>query len=248
VADERDAFRFLVSPYHPETLRYPVAGAIMMPGDRLRHALTWNVFRTLEQIAPSLWMRPLLARCDGLSDGYDSAPHTVSVSCWSRIAPTPSAMLRRGRRDPLAVDVVVETDDTVVSLITPPPSDLMGRVLSETAEGGLLDLAEATAWLAGARHAYIGVVLPVEADDDVWMARVRRRATRVNRVLQATGRGVANVRGMGPLTWMALHDVLMDAAESSFIATSERLLAMTTGKWMADRLLNRPLETQRRLA
>src|SRR5688500_11532959 len=138
-----------------------------MPGDRLRHALTWNSFRTLEQIAPSLWMRPLLARCAGLSDGYDSAPHVVSVSCWSRIAPTPSAMLRRGRREPMPVDVIVETDDTVVSFITPSPEDLLARVLSETAEGGLLDLAEATAWLAGTRHAYLGIVLPVEADDDL---------------------------------------------------------------------------------
>ena len=248
MADERDAFRFLVSPYHPDTQRYPIAGAITSPGDRLRHALTWNVFRTFEQIAPSLWMRPLLARCVGLSDGYDSAPHTVSVSCWSRIAPTPSAMLRRGRRDLIPVDVIVETDDTVVSVITPPLPDLLGRVLSETAEGGLLDLAEATSWLAGTRRAYVGVVLPLEADDDVWLTRIRRRAARVGNVLHTTARGVSNLRGMGPLTWTALHDVLTDASESSSVATSERELAMLTARWMAERLRSRSRQTERRLA
>lgn len=246
--DERDIFRFLVSPYHPDTRRYPVNGAVTMPTDRLRHALTWNVFRTLEQIAPSLWMRSLLARCAGLSDGYDSAPHTVAVACWPCLLHTPSAMLRRGRRDAIPVDVVVETDDTVVTFIVPPYADLVGRVLSETAEGGLLDVAEATAWLAGTRHAYVSVVLPVEADCDVWAARVRDRATRVGRVLRTTGRGVTNVRGIGGITWTGLHDVLMKVAESSFITTSERALALMTSKWMNDRLRDLPAQTERRLA
>ena len=49
-----DAFRLLVSPYHPDTLRHPASGRDSTPSDRLRHAMTWNVFKTLEQIAPKV--------------------------------------------------------------------------------------------------------------------------------------------------------------------------------------------------
>lgn len=232
----KDAFRLLVSPYHPDTLRYPAAGPVITPSERLRHALTWNVFKTLEQIAPSVWMRPLIARCAGLPDGYDSAPHITAVTCWSTLAPAPSAMLRRGRRRGVGVSAIVDTDDTVLTFVTPAPADLLDRVLSETAEDGLLDLAEAAAYLAGTRSAYVSVVLPIESDEEVWAARVRRRAERVRRLLSASGRGPANIRGIGVTTWTALHELLSEIGASRFISKSEQNCAVTTAHWMRERL------------
>lgn len=232
---EKDAFRLLISPYHPDTLRYPAA-AVVTPSERLRHALTWNVFKTLEQIAPSLWMRPLVARCAGLPDAYNSAPQVTMVTCWTTLEPAPSARLRRGGRQPMPVSVIIDTDDTVITLLTPSPAELLSRVLSDTAENGLLDVAEATAWLAGTRSAYISVVLPIEANEEVWSARVTRRAERVHRVLQAGVRPPANVQGIGMTTWPALHELLAETAASTFIADAERRCALTTLDWMSERL------------
>lgn len=242
---EPDAFRLLVSAYHPDTLRYPASGPIATPSERLRLALTWNVFKTLEQIAPSVWMRRLVAISAGLPEGYDSAPHLTQVTCWSDLRPAPSAILRRGRRNAVPVSTIIDTDDTVIALLAPAITDLH-EVVSETKEGGLLDLAEATAWLAGARSAYVIVVLPIEADEDVWTSRVRGRAERVRRVLQAGPKGPANVRGIGATTWRALHDLLSEISASRFIAGSEQRCAMTTAEWLAARL--RPELERRNLA
>lgn len=232
----QDAYRFLVSPYHPDTLRYPAPGPVITPSERLRHALTWNVFKTLEQIAPTVWMRPLIARSVGLPDGYDSAPQTTAVTCWSTLEPAPSAMLRRGRRCGVATSAIVDTDDTVLTFVAPAPADLLARVLSETAEDGLLDLAEATAYLAGTRSAYVSVVLPIESHEEIWAARVRRRAERVHRILNASGRGPANIRGIGVTTWAALHELLSEIGASRFISKSEQKCALTTADWMSERL------------
>jgi hypothetical protein len=234
--DAADAFRLLVSPYHPDTLRYPAAGPVVKPGDRLRHALTWNVFKTLEQIAPSVWMRPLVARCAGLPDGYDSAPHVTAVTCWSDLKPAASAVLRRGRRNGVPVDAIVDTDDTIITVLAPAQDDLLGRVLSDTAADGLLDVAEATACLAGNRAAYVTVVLPLEADEEVWSARVRRRAERVLRVVNASHRGPSNIRGIGVTTWSALYDLLSEVGASRFISRTEQACARTTADWMRERL------------
>lgn len=231
-----DASRLLVSPYHPDTLRYPKSGSAITPSDRLRHALTWNVFRTLEQIAPSIWMRPLVARATGLPEGYNSAPHITAVACWSNLQPAPTAMLRRGRRHSVPVSAIIDTDDTVIAFLTPSPTELLDSVLSETAEGGLLDVAEATAYLAGTRSAYVSVVLPIEVDEQVWASRVRGRAERVTRTLSSGGRSPENIRGIGATTWDALHDLLSEVARSRFISKSEQRFAMTTAAWMNERL------------
>jgi hypothetical protein len=244
--DTSDAFRLLVSPYHPDTLRHPASRAATAASDRLRHALTWNVFKTLEQIAPSIWMRPLVARAAGLPDGYNSAPHITAVSCWSNLQPAPNAMLRQGRRCPVPVSVIVDTDDTVISFLAPSPTEMLDTVLSETAEGGLLDVAEATAYLAGTRSAYVSVVLPLEVEEQVWASRVRRRAERVARLLSARGRHPENVRGIGATTWHALHELLSEIARSRFISKSEQRCAMTTVEWMSARLADEV--SQKRLA
>ena len=236
INDERDAFRLLVSPYHPDTLRYPASGPAASASDRLRHALTWNVFKTLEQIAPSVWMRPLLARATGLPDGYRSAPHITAVTCWSNLRPAPTATLRRGRRHAVPVSAIVDTDDTVIAVLAPSPVELLDTVLSDTADGGLLDVAEATAYLAGSRCAYVSVVLPIEMDEHVWAPRVRRRAERVNRVLSSSARPPENLRGIGSTTWPALHEVLSEIARSPFIPKSEQRCAMQTVEWMNGRL------------
>ena len=232
-----EAFRLLVSPYHPDTLRYPSSDGATTPSDRLRHALTWNVFKTLEQIAPSIWMRPLVARATGLPDGYSSAPHITAVTCWSSLQPAPSAVLRRGRRRNVPVSAIVDTEDTVVTFVTPSPTEMLDSVLSETAEGGLLDVAEATAYLAGTRSAYVSVVLPIEVEEQVWGSRVRRRAERVRRVLASSGRGAGNVGGIGATTWHALHELLSEVARSRFVAKSEQRCASTTVEWMNERLV-----------
>jgi hypothetical protein len=231
-----DAFRLLVSPYHPDTLRFPAAGSAATPSDRLRHALTWNVFKTLEQIAPGIWMRPLVARAAGLPDAYSSAPHITAVTCWSNLEPAPKAMLRRARRRGVPVSVIIDTDDTVIALLTPSPTEMLDSVLSETAEGGLLDVAEATAYLAGTRSVYVSVVLPIEVNEQVWAPRVRRRADRVRRVLASSGGGVENIRGIGATTWYALHELLSEIAQLRFISKSEQRCATTTVEWMNERL------------
>lgn len=232
-SEDTSAHRLLISPYHPDTLRQPASSS---PNERLRHALTWNVFKTLEQIAPTAWMRPLVARCAGLPENYKSAPHITAVTCWSKLEPAPSAMLRRGRRHGVPVNVIVDTDDTVITLLVPGADEMLGRVLSEAAEDSLLDVVEATAYLAGTRAAYVGVVLPVDVDEQVWGSRIRRRADRVRRALASDGRNPENVLGIGVTTWHALHELLTDVAGSPFIAKSEQRCAETTAQWMGREL------------
>jgi hypothetical protein len=80
------------------------------------------------------------------------------------------------------------------------------------------------------------VILPIEADENAWIPPMQQRAARVQRVLEASDRAPANIRGIGATTWHALHDLLSEVAASSFIADSEKRCALTTVEWMGQRL------------
>jgi hypothetical protein len=78
--------------------------------------------------------------------------------------------------------------------------------------------------------------LPPEADHELWMARVHRRAHAVHRVMLASTRGVVNARGLGALGWRGLSTILSEVANDKRLPGSERLLAQETERWMSERL------------
>jgi hypothetical protein len=118
----------------------------------------------------------------------------------------------------------------------PTLAEVMGTILSDTAEGGLLDVMEATSSLAGIRSAYVGVVLPLGADNDVWIGRVQRRAQAVRRVLLASARNPGNAKGIGAIAWPAITAILADAAQSDALPAAECGLADRAVRWMRERL------------
>ncbi len=222
---------FVVQPYHPDLLRCPDPLTSRLLSDRTRHALTWNVFRTLEQTAPSVWLRFFVARLAGLTDGGAGAPHTVRVSCWTSLPPSPRATLRRGRRVSIPVDVLVETETAAVALAVPPIETLTSPLLSDTQEGSLYDMAEAAMWFAGRRAAFVGIILPLGTDEEVWKPRVRRRGAIVSHLLDASAPGT-NLQGVGAMSWRDLDQVLEDVTCAASLPEAERRRAGDTLTWM----------------
>ncbi len=112
--DARD--QFVISPHHPDRLRrrFPLAAAAGR--DRFQQALTWNVFRTLELVAPAYWLRRLHTRLTGQPSLVP--PQIVDVHLW-RALPLPPILQIDGARPDVTTDVVIETEHDVWILIVP---------------------------------------------------------------------------------------------------------------------------------
>jgi len=104
--DQRD--RLIVCPHHPDQLRRPASRPGALQADNLEHALTWNVFRTLELLPPAFWLRRLQARLQA-AQTLEAAPQIVRVELW-RPLPLPPAqrLIDPDRTEPMA-DIVIET-------------------------------------------------------------------------------------------------------------------------------------------
>jgi hypothetical protein len=81
--------------------------------------LTWNVFRTLELIAPSFWLRRFRARLDAVTSLEAGGP-SLSVHLWA-VLPTPA---ERWRQEPVRVDALTETDTAVYGVMTMDGADV----------------------------------------------------------------------------------------------------------------------------
>jgi hypothetical protein len=243
-----DDLGFILSRFHPDRLRYPAHAEYASAIERARYALSWNIFRAFEQLAPAAWMRPMVAGFTGIPDQYASGPHTVTVACWETLSLNPSSVLRRGQQRGVRADVVVSTEDTVLSFVVPGLPDLFTAPWSKESATDLLELADSTSWIAGRRAAYTGIVMPMECDTEADVAHIRARAERLFRAIQAGERRLTNLHGIGVITWRQLIEVLRTAAESPVTTPTERDSALAVTRWASTLLQGRLVRQRNPLA
>lgn len=78
------ASEFILLEHHPELSGTPEARPGLVEVENRRAALTWNVFRTLELIAPTFWLRRFRARLDALTS-LESGARSLSVRLWGHV-------------------------------------------------------------------------------------------------------------------------------------------------------------------
>jgi hypothetical protein len=227
VLDSRD--RIVIAPHHPDRLRRPRARPGAADADRLLHALTWNVFRTLELLTPAFWLRRLQVRLAGESSS--AAPHIARVSLWQPL-PLPPIQRIDGACADVSVDVVIETEHALWTII-------VGGVESDWSEGDerAARVIDAGAWLAGARDHYCGVIEPETSELSIGGVLTRRYARSRDSVsLRSATRGPAApaLKGFGAVPWTDLAAILRDCADAENLPPIERALARNATMWLED--------------
>ena len=76
--DDHD--RFVIAAHHPDRLRRPPVCPTAPVAERMQQALLWNIFRTLELITPSFWLRRLHVRLT--EEPTLLPPQIVRVRLW----------------------------------------------------------------------------------------------------------------------------------------------------------------------
>ena len=141
---------FVIAPHHPDRLRRLTPRIGAHAEDRFAQALTWNVFRTFELLSPAFWLRRFQVRANG--DVFSAAPQMARIALWETL-PLPPVRLIDGAREGAFVDVVIETEHAVWTLIV---ATDRGRWLDD--DQRIADVVDAGSWLAGAREHYCGVI------------------------------------------------------------------------------------------
>jgi hypothetical protein len=216
---------FVIAPHHPDRLRRPVSRPGAVAADQFQQALTWNVFRTLELLAPAFWLRRFHLRLTG--DPAAVPAQVLRVSLWQPLQLPPIQRID-GVRPEVLVDVIVETEHAVWTLI-----------VAKSAQAGdvherMTELIDAGGWLAGAREHYCGAI---EEDTDTRIGHsLKKRYGRSSASIQlrSASRGPAGptLKGVGGMRWRDLAAILRDCEQADNLPAIERALARNTLGWL----------------
>lgn len=222
--DDRD--RFVIAPHHPDRLRRPLVSLATASDERFQQALVWNIFRTLELLTPSFWLRRFHLRLTG--EASLVSPQISRVHLWQHL-PLPPIQRIDGERPAVVADVVIETEHAVWTLVAQSSSNDL-RDSDQAAA-----IVDAGAWFAGAREHYCGVIesrATTTSPGAVLQTRYAR--SRDSTRLRSATRGPATPRRVlwGATRWSALTALLQDCSEAANLPPIERALAQNALAWL----------------
>ena len=224
IHDVRD--QFVIAAHHADRLRRPAATPGATEHTRFQQALIWNVFRTLELLAPSFWLRRLHVRLTGEPSIVPA--QIVEVRLWRALPLPPIQRIDGGRPDVLA-DVVIETEHAVWTLIVAPGGDA-GHEDVRAAE-----LVDAGAWLAGARRHHCGVIeAGITSTSLGSVLKSRYARSRESAALRSATRGPAAPAAVtwGVLQWAEMAALLQECRDAHNLPLIERTLARNALDWL----------------
>jgi hypothetical protein len=217
---------FAVTPHHPDRLRRPGASTVTPGAERFAQALTWNIFRTLELIAPAFWLRRLHARLTG--GPFPPAPQVAQVSLWRRL-PLPPIELIDGARPDVLADVLIETEAAVWTLIVADDREPWKD------EHRVADVVDAGTWLAGVREYYAGVIETSTTPTSLGsVLKERYSRSRESVMLRSSSRGPARASmiALGSLQWQDLSAILRECRDAHNLTDIERAIARHALVWL----------------
>lgn len=217
---------FVISPHHPDRLRRPVVSPGRAADERFRQAFLWNVFRTFELLTPAFWLRRLHARM--MRDANGAAPHIVRVRLWDCL-PAPPVRRLDGAREDTLVDVLIETEHSVLTLMTADDGDPWGN-----ADDRAACIVDAGGWFAGRRDHYFGVLDSTATAPSVGaLLKNRYERSSFSARLRSSCPASTQPKGIGVVEPQDLVAILQDCAESASLPEIERTLAQHAVDWIS---------------
>lgn len=195
-------------------------------------AVTWNVFRSLRQIDPKVWL-PHLASA-GLPGVTVTTVDTVVVKLWETVCPPPG-LLSDGDEGDSEIDVIIESPYWVWFIEAKYRSDISQGTTTRPARDQVLRNIDVGSYYAGTRSFYFSLLVQSESRSPQGIEAVERyKNLSVPRKLLRDHRPdeLRNLAAITTLAWSDLGAVLA-LATTSANRPGEREVAGTAHAWLA---------------
>jgi hypothetical protein len=194
-------------------------------------AITWNVFRSLRQIAPRHWLPAIWSKAFSGFSVLDDLAATVRL--WVSVTP-PLGLLASGDEGPSEIDVVIEAPTWVWFIEAKNKSDISTGTTTRPNRDQLLRNIDVGSYYAGVRKFFFSFLITsakLSPEGSARMADYANFETIRERLSQHRPDRLPNLCAINSLTWADLASVLL-AAASSDARDDERQYATRALEWL----------------
>jgi hypothetical protein len=231
-----DDFRdnLIIDRYDPVFVGMRASKVKHLRSENSEDAVTWNVFRSLRQIDPGIWL-PVLTRL-ALDTEHSLSTGDVSVSLWVPVVPPPG-LLEEGDEHSSEIDVVIEGPVWAWFIEAKYRSDIATSTTTRPTRDQVLRNIDVGSYYAGVRDFYFSLLLRDETTSPVGAAAVaeyRNLSIPRRRLAGHRPDGLANLRAVSLMTWSILANVLREC-EGSATRAGDRYFAERARAWLEEK-------------
>jgi hypothetical protein len=195
-------------------------------------AITWNVFRSLRQIAPAAWLPSLWTSAFPAA----SAPTDLraAVTLWESVAP-PLGLLSDGDEGASEIDVVIQTPTWVWFIEAKYRSDISTGTTTRPDRDQILRNLDVGSYFAAPRTFHFGLLVGTATRSPRGVEAIKAYSTDLpgvrSRLAKHRPDGLSNLGNVGHLTWADLVGLLSSAAHAT-AREDERVFAQRAMNWL----------------
>jgi hypothetical protein len=202
-------------------------------------AVTWNVFRSLRQITPTIWLPPLWNRA--FPKAGPLADTLATVKLWVSVPP-PLGLIEGGDEGHSEIDVVIETATWVWFIEAKYRSDISSGTTTRPGRDQILRNIDVGSYYAGVRQFFFSLLTASNTRSpagDKALTEYSNHSILRDRLKAHRKDGINNLGDVGPLKWFDLSEVLGQAADQAG-REDERAYASRALAWLRDKGLTSP--------
>lgn len=224
----------IIDRYDPVFARMRASKLKHMRSENSEDIVTWNVFRSLRQIDPRVWLSDLARSASvTLPEVADS---DVTIHLWESVRP-PLSLLKEGDEGDSEVDILLEAPTWVWFIEAKLRSDISQGTTTRPGRDQLLRNVDVGSHYAGVRRFFCTLLVKDDKTSSDGVDAVRRYADLgVARAALAGHRpdALQNLEAVTLLRWSAIARILRAAAIGAG-REEEREVAARAAKWMSGR-------------
>lgn len=217
----------IIDKYDPQIATWATRKLRQDPSESIEDALTWNVFRSLRQIEPSAWMKPLFHKAFHTDLPYFL--NEVQINLWKRVNPPKDISSPNMYYE---IDVSIESKEFVWFIISKYKSDI--RMQSNNKKNQIIRHIDAgleytkqrdfycSLFLLDTYHTPYGQILTnqYQQSEKAILQELPHRTTEISRL-----------KGISTLKWKDVHRLLKDIYLFSK-CPFEKFVVSQVGYWL----------------
>lgn len=228
VDDFRD--NLIVDRYDPCFATMRMSKKKHLRSEHSEDALSWNVFRSLRQLSPTVWLPELFKKASfGVPQG-DLSETTVDL--W-KSAPPPPSLLAEGDEGISEIDIVLENPHWVCFIEAKYTSDISEGTTTRPDRDQVLRNIDVGSYYAGTRDFYFALLVckPERSRNGISAIERYRDFKEVQHCLPHRKDCLQNLRAVSLLTWSDLASVL-SSTTSQLPRPDEAVFAERALEWL----------------
>ena len=196
-------------------------------------ALSWNVFRSLKQIDPSLWLPKLFFNSFQKEFAYSCI--SIDVLLWEKLNPPSSLTTREGQTE---VDIIIQSNDFVWFIEAKYKSDISMGTTHDSKRNQVIRNIDVGLEYAKGRDFYFSLLILDEEHSPKGLSMTnfyRNSIQMVKEDLSHRNVELSNLHGIGVFDWFDLHKLLIELSTATD-SELEKFVAEQASTWLGDKI------------